>query len=54
MFSLQQAVNASPALAQVAERIRLSQHMLEVIRPLLPPALRQAIEARRAADATPP
>jgi len=45
MFSLQQAVNASPALAQVAERIRLSQHMLEVIRPLLPPALRQQVQA---------
>lgn len=45
MFSLQQAVNASPALAQVAERVRLSQRMLEVVRPHLPPALRQQVQA---------
>jgi hypothetical protein len=45
MFSLQQAVQASPALAQVAERVRQSQAMLAAIQPLLPPGLRPHIKA---------
>jgi len=44
-FSLDQAVNASPVLANMAKRMRLSQHMLDVIRPLLPPALRSQLQA---------
>ncbi|NIC40146.1 hypothetical protein [Aquabacterium sp. A08] len=45
MFSLQQAVTASPVLAQVAERVRRSQQMLQTIRPLLPPGLRAQVQA---------
>lgn len=45
MFSLQQAVHASPVLAQMAQRVRLSQHLLEVVRPLIPPGLRPHIQA---------
>lgn len=45
MFSLHQAVYASPVLAQVAERIRQSQQMLEVIRPLMAPGLRAHVQA---------
>lgn len=44
-FSLHQAVQANPALAKVADRIRQSQHMLDVIRPLLPPGLRAQVQA---------
>lgn len=44
-FSLHQALNASPVLANVAKRVQLSQHMLDVIRPLLPPALRTQVQA---------
>jgi hypothetical protein len=45
MFSLQQAVRASPVLAQVAERVRQSQQMLDVIRPLMAPGLRPHVQA---------
>ena len=45
MYSLQQAVRASPVLAQMAERVRLSQHLLEVVRPHVPPGLRDQIQA---------
>ncbi|MEN9385114.1 MAG: hypothetical protein RI959_785 [Pseudomonadota bacterium] len=45
MFSLQQAVQASPALAQVAERVRQSQAMLTAIQPILPAGLRAHVKA---------
>jgi hypothetical protein len=45
IFSLHQAVEASPVLAHMAQRVRLSQHMLDVVRPLLPPGLRPQIQA---------
>ena len=44
-FSLQQAVEANSMLAQVAQRIRQSEQMLAVIRPLLTPGLRAQIQA---------
>jgi hypothetical protein len=40
MFSLQQAVTASPILAQVTERVRRSQQMMRTITPLQHPARR--------------
>ncbi|GAB3184328.1 hypothetical protein [Hydrogenophaga aquatica] len=45
MFSLQQAVHASPVLSQVADRVRLSQHMLEVIKPHIPAGLRPHVQS---------
>ena len=45
LFSLQQAFQANPELARVTARIRQSQQMLEVIRPLLQPGLRAQIQA---------
>ena len=45
MFSLQQAVSASPTLARMAERVRLSQAMLQAIQPHLPAGLRPGVQA---------
>ena len=45
MFSLQQAVRASPVLAEMAEKVRLSQRLLELVRPHIPPALRPHVQA---------
>ncbi|MEN9905485.1 MAG: hypothetical protein RLZZ555_2050 [Pseudomonadota bacterium] len=45
LFSLQQAFQANPELARVAARIRQSQQMLAVIRPLLQPGLRAQVQA---------
>ncbi len=45
LFSLQQAFQAHPELARVADRIRQSQQMLTLIRPLLQPGLRSQIQA---------
>lgn len=45
MYSLHQAVHASPVLAQVAERVRQSKKMLEVIQPLMSPGLRAHVQA---------
>ncbi len=45
LFSLQQAFQAHPELARVADRIRQSQQMLTLIRPLLQPGLRAQIQA---------
>lgn len=45
LFSLQQAFQANPELARVAARIRQSQQMLAVIRPLLQPGLRALVQA---------
>ncbi len=45
MYSLQQAVTASPVLAQMADRVRRSQHMLQVVRPHIPPGLMASIQA---------
>ena len=44
-FSLQQAVQANSVLARVADRIRQSEQMLALIRPLLAPGLRAQIQA---------
>ena len=44
-FSLQQAFQANPELAKVAARIRQSQQMLTLIRPLLQPGLRAQVQA---------
>lgn len=45
MYSLQQAVTASPVLANVAERVRRSQRMLETVRPHIPAAMLPAIQS---------
>ena len=45
IFSLNQAVDASPVLSQMAQRVRLSQHLLERVRPLMPPGLRGQVLA---------
>ena len=45
MFSLQQAFSASPTLARMAERVRLSQAMLETLQPHLPSSLRSGVQA---------
>ncbi|MDP2164973.1 MAG: DciA family protein [Hydrogenophaga sp.] len=45
MLSLEQAVGGSPSLALLQERIRTSQHCLQLVRPLIPPALRQHVKA---------
>jgi len=45
MFSLQQAVHASPVLAEMAAKVRLSQHLLTVVSPHIPVALRQHVQA---------
>jgi len=45
MFSLQQAVQASPALARMAERVRQSQAMLKTVQPHLPAGLRPWVQA---------
>lgn len=44
-FSLEQAVRASPALAHLSELVRTSQQMLTAVLPLLPPGLRQTVQA---------
>ncbi len=44
-LSLEQAVQASPALAHLSHLVRTSQAMLEAVRPLLPPGLRQQVQA---------
>lgn len=45
MIPLNQAVRASPFLAHITDRIQQSQHMLAVVAPLLPPALRPHVSA---------
>jgi hypothetical protein len=45
MYSLEQAVRASPVLSQVAQRVELSRRLMEVIRPLLPAPLRPHVQA---------
>jgi len=45
MYSLQQAVTASPVLAGMAERVRRSQRMLDTVRPHIPPAMWPAIQS---------
>ena len=50
LFSLQQAFQANPELARVSARIRQSQQMLEVIRPLLQPGLRAQVQAGPVAE----
>ncbi|HEX5805972.1 MAG TPA: DciA family protein [Macromonas sp.] len=45
MFSLQQAVHASPILAEMAAKVRLSKHLLEVVQPHIPAALRSHVQA---------
>ncbi|MBX3611720.1 MAG: DUF721 domain-containing protein [Hydrogenophaga sp.] len=44
-FSLQEAVGAAPALAQLRERADASRRCLELVRPMLPPGLRQQVLA---------
>ncbi len=45
MYSLQQAFNASPVLSEIAQRVRLSQQLLEVVRPHIPLGLRSQVVA---------
>lgn len=45
MFTLNQAAQASPVLAAIAERIRLSQTLLRIVLPLVPPGLRSQLAA---------
>lgn len=45
MFSLQQAVTASPVLAQMAQRVQRSQAMLKAIRPHVPAGLMAGLQA---------
>jgi hypothetical protein len=45
MLSLAQAVGEAPSLAALQERIRASQHCLQIVRPLIPSTLRQHIKA---------
>ncbi len=45
MLSLEQAVGEAPSLAALQERIQASQHCLQLVRPLVPAALRQHIRA---------
>jgi hypothetical protein len=44
-YSLQQAVDAAPVLARMAERIRLSGDMLSIVLPLIPGGLRTQVIA---------
>jgi hypothetical protein len=44
-YSLQQAVAAAPALAQLTQRIQQSQAMLAVVHPLLPAPLRPLVRS---------
>lgn len=43
VFSLQEAVGAAPTLALLRERAEASQRCLSLVRPLLPPGLRQQV-----------
>lgn len=45
MLSLEQAVGEAPSLAALQERIRVSQHCLQLVRPLIPSTLRQHVKA---------
>jgi hypothetical protein len=45
MLSLEQALGESPSLAALQERVRLSQHYLQLVRPLIPSGLRDHIKA---------
>lgn len=45
MYSLQQAVTASPVLAHMAQRVQRSKHMLEVVRPHVPASLAASLQA---------
>jgi hypothetical protein len=45
MLSLEQAVGEAPSLAALQERIRLSQHCLQLIRHLIPTNLRDHVKA---------
>jgi hypothetical protein len=45
IFSLEQAADAEPSLAALAERIRASQRHLEAIRHLIPVPLRAQVKA---------
>jgi hypothetical protein len=45
MRSLEQAVGEAPSLAALQERIRASQHCLQLVGPLIPTSLRQYIKA---------
>lgn len=45
MLSLEQAVGEAPSLAALQERIRASQHCLQLVRPLIPASLRQHVKA---------
>lgn len=45
MLSLEQAVGEAPSLAALQERIRLSQHCLQLVRPLIPSGLRDHVKA---------
>ncbi|MEY2683785.1 MAG: hypothetical protein RJA09_929 [Pseudomonadota bacterium] len=44
-YSLQQALAAAPALAQLTQRIQQSQAMLGVVHPLLPAPLRPLVRS---------
>ncbi len=44
-YSLQQAADAAPVLARMAERIRLSSDMLATVLPLIPSGLRKQVVA---------
>jgi hypothetical protein len=45
MIPLSQAFRSSPELSRVADRIQLSQHMLSVVLPVVPPGLRAHLQA---------
>ena len=45
MYSLEQAVRASPILSQVAQRVELSRQLLALVQPLLPAPLRPHVQA---------
>lgn len=45
VYSLEEAVGAAPVLAQLRERIALSQRCLNHVRPLIPITMRQQVKA---------
>jgi hypothetical protein len=45
IFSVEEAIRAAPTLAQLGMRIKESSARMDVIRPLLPPALRADVVA---------
>lgn len=45
LFSVEEAIRAAPTLAQLGARIKESTARMDVIRPLLPPALRADVAA---------